>query len=709
MSRRVIVVTGSKGGSGATTLAFEIVKRLGSSSARAVLVDGDLAGRRSHAVTYDVIRQLDENRSPSSPALAPASDCDLFEITNSYEEGFAVKGAVVEEFICKLPADSTFIADLPQPFAAAVRPLVTRALRFVVVVEPTLLGVSSARQLLLGMARFGIPPGRIVIVLNSRDGTFDLKRGEIQATLQVSVIAELPQRRDRGYGRAVQSLVETLLKFPHLEPLPDLRPSASIPTGDRRLASRTNAGPMAASGAPAGTRRLEAVAADIHLPAVVDSHAAANHDIIKNQIHESLMSRIDFGAAARMFTDVAKMAELRAQVNDLASELIAARKDIDSVEVGARIKQEIVQEALGLGPIESLMHDPSVTEIMVNGSKEVYVERLGKIGLAPNRFVDDRQVRLVIERILAPLGRRIDESSPMVDARLLDGSRVNATIPPLSIDGPTLTIRRFGTTRLSFADLRAAGALTGGIVEFLRASVEARLNIVVSGGTGSGKTTLLNAMSSFIPRTDRIITIEDAAELLLNQPHVIRLESRPPNLEGTGEIRIRECVKNALRMRPDRIVVGECRGGEALDMLQAMNTGHDGSLTTVHANTPRDALARIETMVMMAGFELPVRAIREQVSAAIDIVVQISRFSDGSRKLTSISEVVGMEGDVVTMQELVRYKQRGIDANRVVVGAFEASGVQPMCLRRFGELGIDFDPAAFGPAPGSTVAAWSGR
>jgi pilus assembly protein CpaF len=256
---------------------------------------------------------------------------------------------------------------------------------------------------------------------------------------------------------------------------------------------------------------------EVHPPTAIEPSAVTPSDTIKNQIHESLMSRIDFGAAARMYTDVAKMAELRAQVNDLASQLIAERRDIGSVEEGARIKQEIVQEALGLGPIESLMHDPSITEIMVNGSREVYVERKGKVTLAPNRFVDDRQVRLVIERVLAPLARRIDESSPMVDARLPDGSRVNATIPPLSIDGPTLTIRRFGTTRLAFADLRSAGALTCGIVEFLRASVEARLNIVVSGGTGSGKTTLLNAMSSFIPRTDRIITIEDAAELLLNQ------------------------------------------------------------------------------------------------------------------------------------------------------------------------------------------------
>ena len=444
-------------------------------------------------------------------------------------------------------------------------------------------------------------------------------------------------------------------------------------------------------------------------PVASGSNGIGTPETIKNEIHESMMHRVDFGTAARMYTDAAKLAELTAQVNQIAAELIAERRDVGSVDEAARLKQEVIQEALGLGPIEALMYDPTVTEIMVNGSREIYVERRGKIEMMSSRFVNERQVRLVIERVLAPLGRRIDEASPMVDARLADGSRVNATIPPLSIDGPTLTIRRFGTNRLTFADLCASGSVTAGITDFLRASVEARLNIVVSGGTGSGKTTLLNALSSFIPRTDRIITIEDAAELLLDQPHVVRLESRPPNLEGVGEIRIRECLRNALRMRPDRIVVGECRGGEALDMLQAMNTGHDGSLTTVHANSSRDALSRIETMVMMAGFDLPVRAIREQVSAAVDLVIQISRFSDGSRKLTSICEVIGMEGDVVTMQELVRFRQHGVDASRGILGGFEATGVQPSCLRRFGELGVDFDPLALGVPAVSTAASWSAR
>ncbi|HTD33519.1 MAG TPA: CpaF family protein, partial [Candidatus Elarobacter sp.] len=395
------------------------------------------------------------------------------------------------------------------------------------------------------------------------------------------------------------------------------------------------------------------------------------------------------------------------QVDAIADEFLASRKDVASAEHAARIRHEVIEEALGLGPLESLLHENDVTEIMVNGHGNVYVERGGVIERTDKQFVDDGQVRLVIERIIAPLGRRLDESSPMVDGRLPDGSRVNAIIGPLAIDGPTLTIRRFGTKRFGVDDLLAVGAITPPVIDFLRACVEARLNILVSGGTGSGKTTLLNALSSFIPKRDRIVTIEDAAELKLAQPHVVRLESRPANLEGRGQIAIRDLVRNSLRMRPDRIVVGECRGGEALDMLQAMNTGHDGSLTTVHANSARDALSRVETMVMMAGFELPVRAIREQIAGAVDIVVQVARLRDGSRRVTGVSEVVGMEGDVVTMQELVRYKQRGLDPQGRVVGEFEPCGVQPNCLTRFEELGIVYDPVTFHvPAAKRAEAAW---
>jgi pilus assembly protein CpaF len=339
----------------------------------------------------------------------------------------------------------------------------------------------------------------------------------------------------------------------------------------------------------------------------------------------------------------------------------------------------------------------------VNGPKRIYIERHGIIEETNKRFDSNKQLRLVIERIITPLGRRIDESSPMVDARLPDGSRVNAIIEPLALDGATLTIRRFGTRRLASDDLLEKKSLCEPMLDFLRACVEGRLNIVISGGTGSGKTTFLNILSGYLPAAERIITIEDAAELYLNQPHVVRLESRPANLEGTGEVRIRDLVRNSLRMRPDRIVVGECRGAEALDMLQAMNTGHDGSLTTIHANSARDALSRIETMVLMAGFDLPVRAIREQIASAIDVVIQTTRLRDGSRKVTGISEVIGMEGDVVTMQEIVRFAQQGINEDRQVIGHFEYTGVQPDALERFDEYGVQFDPRTLSTLPLSTA------
>lgn len=347
-----------------------------------------------------------------------------------------------------------------------------------------------------------------------------------------------------------------------------------------------------------------------------------------------------------------------------------------------RLMQEVMDEILGFGPIESLLQDPNVNEIMVNGPHQVYVERKGKLELAGVTFYDDAHVLHIIEKIVAPLGRRIDESQPMVDARLPDGSRVNAIIPPLSLNGPILTIRKFSKIPFGMEDLVGFGTLTKEMAEFIDACVKARLNIIVSGGTGSGKTTTLGVISAFIPEDERIITIEDAAELQLRQTHVVTLETRPANIEGKGAIMIRDLVRNALRMRPERIIVGEVRSGEALDMLQAMNTGHDGSLTTGHANTPRDMLSRLETMVLMAGMDLPVRAIREQISSALDIVVQQSRLRDGSRKLTHITEVLGMEGDVIVLQDIYRFEQTGIDKQGKVQGHFRATGIRPHFIEK---------------------------
>ncbi len=360
-----------------------------------------------------------------------------------------------------------------------------------------------------------------------------------------------------------------------------------------------------------------------------------------------------------------------------------------------RLLEAVIADITSYGPIDPLLRDEAITEIMVNGPDQIYVEREGKLCETDVRFDNDDHVKRIIDRIIAPLGRRCDESSPMVDARLPDGSRVNAIIPPLSLVGPVLTIRKFSKDPLQVEDLVEFGTISPEFVEFAQACVRGKLNLLISGGTGSGKTTLLNVMSSFIPETDRIVTIEDAAELQLRQRHVVRLEKRPPNIEGKGEIGIRDLMVNSLRMRPDRIIVGECRGSEALDMLQAMNTGHDGSMTTAHANTPRDALARIETMVLMAGTELPLRAIREQIASALDLVIQQERMQDGSRKVVRVSEVQGMEGDVITLQDVFVFQQTGVE-NRRVVGSLRPVGIRPKFLPKLETYGIRLPASVFG-------------
>jgi pilus assembly protein CpaF len=687
MSLRVYVVVGAKGGVGATTVAMKLAEQLPSDGPRTI-VDADLAGRRALGVWYDALDELDLGRVAGAPAVAAKGKLTVVELARSYEDGFVVSAESVETFFAKLPPAGIVVVDAPQPFAATVRPFVAHATKIVVVSEPTLLGVGAAKAMLNALDRFGVPQSRIAFTLYDLRNASELRTREIQESLKIPVAGELPPPRDRAFAKAFAKLAESLHAAPDAPPIASLRASTAKPIGDRRYVERPEPVPQETPAFPGAS------SGSIFTTPPPSPDAKANESL-KADLHKAMLTKIDFFAAARAGSDEQKLAELRQQVDSIANDFLASRTDVESAEQASRIRHEVIEEALGLGPLESLLYEPDITEIMVNGHANVYVERRGGIEQTAKRFVDDSQVRLVIERIIAPLGRRLDESSPMVDARLPDGSRVNAIIAPLAIDGPTLTIRRFGTKRFGVDDLISVGAVTPPVLDFLRAAVEARLNVVVSGGTGAGKTTFLNALSSFIPRRERIVTIEDAAELKLEQPHVVRLESRPPNLEGRGAIHIRDLVRNSLRMRPDRIVVGECRGGEALDMLQAMNTGHDGSLTTLHANSARDALSRLETLVLMAGFELPVRAIREQIASAVDIVVQISRLRDGSRKVTGVSEIVGMEGDVVTMQELVRYRQRGMDAQGRVAGDFEPCGVQPNCLTRFEELGIAYDPVAF--------------
>ena len=414
----------------------------------------------------------------------------------------------------------------------------------------------------------------------------------------------------------------------------------------------------------------------------------------KSRVHTEVLDYLGLhkrGEIHKMSTD-----ELRAEAAHAAREIIAQKRwRFPAGTSEATVIEEIVAEAIGLGPLEPLLADDAITEIMVNGSDQLYVERGGRLLREKAQFHDDKSLMAIIERIVTPLGRRIDEGSPMVDARLPDGSRVNAIIPPLALNGPTVTIRKFARRQLTMHDLVHYGTLTKEMAEFLEVCVAHRRNIVVAGGTGSGKTTTLNILSNFIPETERIVTIEDAAELQLAQTHVVSLESRPANAEGKGSVAIRDLVKNALRMRPDRIVVGECRGGEAIDMLQAMNTGHDGSMTTGHANSPRDLLARLEVMVLMAGFELPVRAIREQVSSAVDILIQQTRFADGTRRITSIVEVDGMEGDVILLQPVFEYVRDGEDTEGRVTGRFKGCGYAPRFYTDLAKSGFELDTSVF--------------
>lgn len=421
-----------------------------------------------------------------------------------------------------------------------------------------------------------------------------------------------------------------------------------------------------------------------------ENNGQNNFQEMKSRLHRTLINRMDLTKLStltpeQVHSEVARLAE--SVLLQEALPLSASERD--------RLVNDVNHELFGLGPLEPLLADPTISDILVNSHGTIYIERRGKLERTSVSFKDDEHLMRVIERIVSSVGRRIDESSPMVDARLQDGSRVNAIIPPLSIDGPVLSIRRFGSEPLRMNALIENKALTRDIADMLQMCVKARLNVLISGGTGAGKTTLLNSLSAYIPEDERIVTIEDSAELQLQQPHVVRLETRPPNIEGRGEVTQRDLVRNALRMRPDRIVIGEVRGGEAIDMLQAMNTGHDGSLTTIHANTPRDALARLETMIQMTGMRLSDRAMRQQIASALDLVVQVARLSDGTRRVTSISELTGMEGETITMQEIFQYERTGVDSNGQVLGRFRPTGIRPRFAERLKACGLQLPRVFF--------------
>ncbi|OGF48500.1 MAG: hypothetical protein A2452_11670 [Candidatus Firestonebacteria bacterium RIFOXYC2_FULL_39_67] len=520
------------------------------------------------------------------------------------------------------------------------------------VVTPDLISLKAAEKTLSKLVEFHINFDKVKLILNKTHSSLGMDEKTVENMLHRQIVCSIP------FG------LEASVSVNSGKPIVLSEPNSSISVALKGLARIVGT-----------SKSVSAVfkGAEVVSKYIIDETA------LKEKIHLKLIKILSgMNIDIESFIDLKKRDELKVIVRKVIEEIFAA----DIIEPKGKkereiLMKEILQEALGLGPLEDLLSDPEITEIMVNNKDQVYVEKRGKITLSGKKFVSDKQLLACIERIVAPIGRRIDESAPMVDARLLDGSRVNAIIPPLALKGPSLTIRKFSKERLETKDLINFGSITRAAAGFLRVCVLSRKNIVISGGTGSGKTTLLNIVSSFIPKDERIITIEDSAELNLPQEHVITLESRPPNVEGKGAVTIRELVKNTLRMRPDRIVVGECRGGEALDMLQAMNTGHDGSLTTLHSNSPRDTLARLETMVLMSGMELPLKAIREQISSAVDLIVHQERFKDGTRKITHITEVAGMEGDMITTQDLFVFKQTGSSENGMVSGALLPSGIIP--------------------------------
>jgi len=707
MNGRLIALLSQKGGVGTTTLAANLAclgaAELGGDVALLDLelpFSGDctviLGGERGATIatlagelpqlTHDMFAER-LARHRMGVALLPAT------LDQSSAE-LVTPEAVAEAIDLLLQAYPLVVADLGVGTTAAAAEALDRASSALVICAPELLAVNRSRQTLGYLQSHLYPRERIQVVLNRAEARQAVTDKIIELNLRQPIRYSVPRaddalqqaalkgaplveaQRRHAFSRAMASMLKELLAAPVLPP------GARI--GVRRPVRARSSAPAAAAAARSAPKR-EQIRVDALGGLLLDDVVAIKRRIHKRLVAEMNLRDMEYGA----MRGGSKTRELRLRVERKVAELLD-EEATDLADRGARLilSREILAEALGLGPLDELMADEKVSEVMVNGPDEVFVERGGKIEKTPHRFTGEEQLRTIIERIVVGVGRRIDENSPMVDARLEDGSRVNAVIPPLALDGSILTIRKFASNPLGIDDLVHFGSLTAQMAEFLRICVQSRKNILISGGTGSGKTTLLNILSGFIPDDERIITIEDSAELQLPQEHVARLETRPVNVEGKGEVSIRDLVRNSLRMRPDRIVVGECRGGEALDMLQAMNTGHDGSLTTVHANNPRDALGRLETMSMMAGLELPSKAIRDQIVAAVDVIVQQSRLRDGSRRVMAISELTGMEGSVFTMQDIFMFRQTGMDGKKVK-GVYEATGMIPSFLDDLVEQGFE--------------------
>jgi septum site-determining protein MinD len=680
---RVCAVYSASGGAGKTLVASNLAVSLHQQqSGRVLLIDAGhpLPGDAAITLGVDRVKAL-ADMVPILGRLTPEVFASYLVTTRDGLPLLTFLSDVIQArlitadllkrlFELAAAAFDVIVIDLPSGVGPLTQPILDRCDYVFVVVDATPTGLPRARHCLDYLRGVQMPDSGIMVCANRVSERSGLGIERIERILGAPVLASLPDDPEAVMGAAVKG--QAILQ---------LSPRHAIPRAIDRLAREVT------------TRGLRDMASPtVDAPTVVAVAGMDSEEVreIRRRIHNRLVEEIDLKKAdLNYLRDPVKLQEVRtraeAKVLLLLDEEAGA---ITSREIRRQIVKEVLDEALGLGPLEDLLADSLVTEIMVNRADQIYVERAGKLTKTDVRFLGNEQLRGVIERIVAPLGRRIDEKVPMVDARLRDGSRVNAIIPPLALRGPALTIRKFSKKLLGPEDLIRFGSMTEQMVTFLGAAVKARMNIVISGGTGSGKTTLLNVLGSFIPGEDRIVTIEDAAELQLPQDHVVTLESRPPNIEGEGAITIRDLVRNSLRMRPDRIVVGECRGGEALDMLQAMNTGHDGSLTTVHANSPRDALSRLETLALMAGLELPSRAIRDQISSAVNLIVQQSRLQDGSRRVTFITEVTGQENGVFTSADVFVFRQTGIAPDGKVYGQFVPTGYIPAFVDTLARRGV---------------------
>ncbi|MEW5982524.1 MAG: ATPase, T2SS/T4P/T4SS family [Acidobacteriota bacterium] len=683
---KLIVVCGASGASGATSMAMNLAGALPQYvNGRALFVDAHFP------VPANDLARLGIDRSRALGELAPILDkttADAFygqltspsavhsvlAIVSDAQQARAITPERVRRVIdlCRRMF-ANIVVDLGSPGTSVASAFLDQADVVCVIVEPSTHGLERARFVLDYLRGLQIGRDAVLLALNRVPARAAITPEVAQNVLQARVAVAVPD--DALAMQEAEARKQLIFALQPRHPI-----SRELDRLVREVAARS----------------LRVAQAAVQATDAAASAAAAQRDV-KLRLHRRLIQEIDLRKGEMDYMrDPVKLAELRRRAEAKVHALVLEEApEISDRQARLQLTKEVLDEALGLGPLEDLLADSTVTEIMVNGFDHIFIERKGRLELTPIQFISNDQLRLIIERIVAPIGRRVDEKVPMVDARLADGSRVNAIIPPLALDGPALTIRKFAKAFLTVEDLVRFGSLTQQMATFLSVAVRVRQNIVVSGGTGSGKTTLLNLLSSYIPAEERIVTIEDSAELRLGQEHVVRLESRPPNIEGEGAITIRDLVKNALRMRPDRIVVGECRGGETLDMLQAMNTGHDGSLTTVHANTPLDALSRIETMSLMAGLDLPARAIRDQIGSAVHLVVQQARLADGSRRITHISEVTGLGDQGFEVADIFLFKQSGLTPEGQVVGQFVPTGYVPTFVDKVARRGLSLPREIF--------------